>query len=102
MGGKDRHWYLFNDSAVTRVSESEVVSKASYILFYERVADASEVIEDAPIGEARSTSTLKEPAQPADVDTHRDVELPVSQKVSHGRSEVSGKYTPAKNFNSGV
>lgn len=32
-----RQWYHFNDSTVTRVQESEIVSKAAYILFYERV-----------------------------------------------------------------
>merc|ERR1719436_1640741 len=35
----DRVWFHFNDSTATRVEESEVVSKASYILFYERVPD---------------------------------------------------------------
>lgn len=35
--GPDRQWYHFNDSTVTRANESEVVSKAAYIFFYERV-----------------------------------------------------------------
>merc|ERR1711964_475931 len=34
--GASRHWYSFNDRSVTRVEESDVISKAAYILFYER------------------------------------------------------------------
>lgn len=38
--GAQRQWHHFNDSTVTRAVESEVVSKAAYILFYERVHQA--------------------------------------------------------------
>ena len=30
-------WYHFNDATVSAVSESEVVSREAYLLFYERV-----------------------------------------------------------------
>lgn len=40
--GSERQWYHFNDSAVKRADESEVVSKAAYILFYERVPSCTE------------------------------------------------------------
>ncbi len=32
----DGHWYHFDDSSVSRVKEEEVVSKAGYVLFYQR------------------------------------------------------------------
>ncbi|CAG0921929.1 unnamed protein product [Notodromas monacha] len=32
----DGHWYHFDDSSVSRVSESDVVSKSGYVLFYQR------------------------------------------------------------------
>eukprot|EP00425_Heterocapsa_triquetra_P047038 CAMPEP_0195074464 /NCGR_PEP_ID=MMETSP0448-20130528/17561_1 /TAXON_ID=66468 /ORGANISM="Heterocapsa triquestra, Strain CCMP 448" /LENGTH=835 /DNA_ID=CAMNT_0040106721 /DNA_START=33 /DNA_END=2540 /DNA_ORIENTATION=+ len=46
--GQDRQWYHFNDSSVTRTDEKEVVSKAAYILFYERVKvePPASVVED--------------------------------------------------------
>jgi ubiquitin carboxyl-terminal hydrolase 4/11/15 len=34
--GSSRPWYFFNDSSVTRAEESDVISQAAYILFYER------------------------------------------------------------------
>lgn len=39
--GLERQWYHFNDSMATQAADSEVVSKASYILFYERVRNTS-------------------------------------------------------------
>jgi len=35
--GMHRRWHSFNDSTVSRAHESEVVSEAAYLLFYERV-----------------------------------------------------------------
>lgn len=32
-----RQWYLFNDATVSAASESDVVSREAYILFYERI-----------------------------------------------------------------
>eukprot|EP00929_Paragymnodinium_shiwhaense_P046729 TRINITY_DN23778_c0_g1_i1.p1 TRINITY_DN23778_c0_g1~~TRINITY_DN23778_c0_g1_i1.p1 ORF type:complete len:864 (-),score=128.04 TRINITY_DN23778_c0_g1_i1:132-2654(-) len=37
-GGEGRKWYHYNDSSVSRIDESQVVSKDAYILFYERVS----------------------------------------------------------------
>jgi len=33
---KTGKWYHFNDSSVSEISESEVVSNSAYLLFYER------------------------------------------------------------------
>jgi len=38
----DQQWFYFNDSTASRASESDVVSKASYILFYRRSDHASQ------------------------------------------------------------
>mmetsp|Transcript_26533 Transcript_26533/g.61941 ORF Transcript_26533/g.61941 Transcript_26533/m.61941 type:complete len:1205 (+) Transcript_26533:50-3664(+) len=40
--GDDRTWFHFNDSFVTAAQESNIVSKAAYILFYERCAARSD------------------------------------------------------------
>lgn len=39
--GSERQWYHFNDSSVSRVSDSEVVSNSAYIAFYERITSLS-------------------------------------------------------------
>jgi ubiquitin carboxyl-terminal hydrolase 4/11/15 len=41
--GADRPWYYFNDATVTPANESDVISKAAYILFYERITDHESV-----------------------------------------------------------
>lgn len=33
---KDERWYSFDDSSVSAVDESQIISKAAYVLFYER------------------------------------------------------------------
>ncbi|CAH3164466.1 unnamed protein product [Porites evermanni] len=39
---KDGRWYSFDDSSVSSVDEGQVVSKAAYVLFYERQEPADE------------------------------------------------------------
>merc|ERR1712211_126128 len=37
----DGRWYHFDDSSVTPISENAIVTKAAYVLFYQRREDTS-------------------------------------------------------------
>jgi len=32
----DKNWYEYDDSVVTKLNKSDIVSKAAYVLFYRR------------------------------------------------------------------
>jgi ubiquitin carboxyl-terminal hydrolase 4/11/15 len=55
--GASRQWYFFNDSSVTRADESDVISQAAYILFYERCDVGSQPVSMLPQQDSQAVST---------------------------------------------
>lgn len=55
--GSDRQWCYFNDASVSLSEEGRVVSKATYILFYERVKEPSSSPPPAGAAGRPETST---------------------------------------------
>jgi len=63
---EDRPWFHFNDRSVSRVDESEVVSNAAYLLFYERVGPVTNTAEcrEQPHGRERGVNGREAPVRP--------------------------------------
>merc|ERR1712211_35158 len=64
----DGRWYHFDDSSVTPISESAIVTKAAYVLFYQRR-------EDTSANHAASTCVNGGPMMNGDASSEEDMDL---------------------------
>lgn len=64
---KDGQWYSFDDSSVSRVDEGQIISKAAYVLFYQRQESEHQGnVEEKETGQEQASG------QDADIDMLHD------------------------------
>jgi len=70
----DGRWYHFDDSSVTPISESNIVTKAAYVLFYQRREEMSRPSPSAALGAPPAVNGLA-PRMNGDASSEEDMEI---------------------------